>query len=165
MERVPDRIFCELIGYIQTLRDVKRMQQRSIVLYLTRKGLSPLVIHDDLVTTPGADAVSYSSVTRHLRDTVLISSNRPTPLPEPETQFDDCDHAILLTLAEQPFASVRELWRLTHLPRTIVHRRLTKSLGFRAGHLQLVPNLLPHSQKLDHMISSRELLTMLERQK
>jgi hypothetical protein len=73
------------------------MEQRSIVLYLARKGLSPLAIHDDLMTMLGADAVSYSSVTRYLRDAVFTSSNPPAPLPEPEAQFDDCDHAIMLS--------------------------------------------------------------------
>jgi hypothetical protein len=72
------------------------MEQRSIVLCLVRKGLSPLAIHDDPVTTLGADAVSYSSVTRYLRDAIFASSNPPTPLPQPEAQFDDCDHAIML---------------------------------------------------------------------
>jgi hypothetical protein len=76
------------------------MEQRSIFLYLARKGLSPLAIHDNLVPTLGKDAVSYSSVTRYLRDAVFASSNPPTSLPEPEAQFDDCDHAILLALAE-----------------------------------------------------------------
>jgi hypothetical protein len=51
MGRVPHRIFCEIIGYVRTFRDVTKMAQRSIVLYLARKGLSPLAIHDDLVTT------------------------------------------------------------------------------------------------------------------
>jgi hypothetical protein len=77
------------------------MEQRSIVLYLARKRLSPLAIHDDLVTTlnadADADAVSYSLVTRDLRDAVFTSSNPLTPLPEPEAQFDDCDHAIMLS--------------------------------------------------------------------
>jgi transcriptional regulator of acetoin/glycerol metabolism len=116
------------------------MEQRSIVLCLARKGLSPLAIHDDIVITLGADAdadaVSDSSVTRHLRDAVFASSNPRTDLSEPEAQFDDCDHAILLALAEQPFASVRELSRLIHLPRTTVHRRLTKSLEFRVRYLR-----------------------------
>jgi hypothetical protein len=159
------------MGDVQTFRDVKKMEQRSIVLYLARKGLSPLRIHDNLVTTLGADAhanadaVSYSSLTRYLRDAVFASSNPPTPLPEPEAQFDDCDHAILLALAEQPFGSVRELSRLIHLPRTTVHRRLTKSLGFRVRHLRWVPHLLSHSQKLDRVTLSQELLPMLEPQK
>jgi hypothetical protein len=115
MGRVPDRVFCEIIGYVQTLRDVKKREQRSIVLYLARNGFSPLGIHDDLVTTLGADAVSYSSATRYFRDAVFASSNPPTPLSEPEAQFDNCDHAILLALAEQPFASIRELSRLIDL--------------------------------------------------
>jgi hypothetical protein len=99
------------------LETLKKIEQRAIVLYLARKGLSSLAIHDDIVTTLGTDEVSYSSVTRYLRDAVFASSNPPTPFPEPEGQFDDCDHTPLLTLAEQPFASVRELSRLTHLPR------------------------------------------------
>jgi hypothetical protein len=165
MGRVPDRIFCEIISYVQTLRDVKKMEQRSIFLYPARKGLSPLAIHDNLVTTLGADAMSHSSVTCYLRDAVFASSNPPTPLSEPEAQFDNCDHAILLALAEQPFASVRELSRLIHLPRTTVHRRLTKSLAFRVRHLRWVPHLLSHSQKSDCLTLSQELLPMLERQK
>jgi hypothetical protein len=35
------------------------MDQQSIVLYLSRKGLSAVDIHDDLVVTLGAEAVSY----------------------------------------------------------------------------------------------------------
>jgi hypothetical protein len=73
------------------------MQQRSIVLSLATKGLSPLAIDDDLMTTLGADAVSYSSVTRYLRDAIFASSNQPTFLAELEAQFDDCDHAIMLS--------------------------------------------------------------------
>jgi hypothetical protein len=77
------------------------MEQRSIFLYLARKGLSPLAINDDLVTTLGADAnadaVSYSSVIRYLRNAVFASSNPPTPLPEPGAQFDDCDYVIILS--------------------------------------------------------------------
>jgi hypothetical protein len=165
MGTVPDWIFCDIIGYVQTLRDVKKMEQRSIVLYLARKGLSPLAIHDDLVTTLAEDAVSYSSVTRYLRDAVSASSNPPTPLPEPKAQFDDCDQAILLALTEHPFESVRESSRLSHRPRTTVHQRLTKSLRFRVRHLRWVPYLLSHSEKLNRVTLPQELLPMVERQK
>jgi hypothetical protein len=101
MGRAPDRIVCDIIGDVQTFSVVKKMEQQSIVVYLARKGLSPLAIHDDLVTTLGADAdadaVNSSSVTRYLRDPVFASSNPPTNLPAPEAQFDDCDHAIMLS--------------------------------------------------------------------
>jgi hypothetical protein len=119
------------------------------------------------MSTLGADedAVSYSSMTYYLRDAVFTCSNPPASLSEPQAEFDDCDHAILLALAEQTFASLRELSRLTHLLRTTVHRRLTKSLGFRVHHLGWVPNFFSHFQKPDRMTLSQELLPMLEQQK
>jgi hypothetical protein len=39
------------------------MDQQSIVLYLSRNGLSSVAIHDDFVATLGAEMVSYPSVT------------------------------------------------------------------------------------------------------
>jgi hypothetical protein len=42
----------------------------------------------------------------------------------------------LSALDENPFASVRQLSRLTHIPATTVYRRLTESLGFTARHLR-----------------------------
>jgi hypothetical protein len=100
------------------------MDQQLIVLYFSRKGLSAVTIHDDLVATLGAEAVSYPSVTRYLREAIFASSN-PDTLPLPEHYLDDSDQAILLAFADQPFTSIRELSRFTYLPRTTVHRRST----------------------------------------
>jgi hypothetical protein len=50
---------------------ISRMDQRSIVLYLHLKGLSAHAIHDDLVATLGPRAVTYSTVTGHLREAKL----------------------------------------------------------------------------------------------
>jgi hypothetical protein len=44
------------------------MDLRSIVLYLSRKGLSVTNIHFDIVHTVGSDAVDYSTQTLYLRD-------------------------------------------------------------------------------------------------
>jgi hypothetical protein len=85
------------------------MDQQSIVLYLSRKRLSAVGIHDNLVATLGAEAVSYPSVTRNLREAIFVSSNPPEPLPPPEHQLNDSDQAVFLALADQPFASIREL--------------------------------------------------------
>jgi hypothetical protein len=60
------------------------MYQQLIVFYLYRKGFSAFAIHDDLVTTLGAEAVSYPSVTRYLREARSASSNPPDPLSAPE---------------------------------------------------------------------------------
>jgi hypothetical protein len=92
------------------------MDQQSIVYYLSMKGFSTVVIHDDLVATLGAEAVSHPSLTHYLHEAIFASSNPPDPLPPPEHQLDDSDQAILLALANQPFALIRKLSRLTHLP-------------------------------------------------
>jgi hypothetical protein len=115
------------------------MDQQSVILYLSRKDLSTVAINDVFVATFGAEAVNYPSMTRYLREAVFASSNPPDPLPRPEHQLDDSDQAIFLALADQPFASIRELSRLTHVPRTTFHRRLLQSLRFRVRHLQWVP--------------------------
>jgi hypothetical protein len=62
MGRVPDRIFCEIIGYIQTFRKVKKTEQRSIVLDLARKGLSPLAIYYDLIVTTRSFSTDANTV-------------------------------------------------------------------------------------------------------
>jgi hypothetical protein len=116
------------------------MDQQLVVIYLSRRGLSAVIIHNNLVATLGAEAASYPSVTRYLREAIFSSSNPPDPSPPPEHQLDDSDQAILLALADQPFASIRESSRLTHRPRTTVHRRLMQSLGFCVRHLRWVPH-------------------------
>jgi hypothetical protein len=100
----------------QTFRNINQVDQRSIVLYLARKELSATAIHHDLVTTLGLEAVSYSSVTGYLRAAIFVWSNSHVNIPETEPQFDNFDQAVLLALAERPFASIQELGRLTHLP-------------------------------------------------
>jgi hypothetical protein len=80
------------------------MDQQAIVLCLSWKGLSAVAIHGDLVATLGAEAVSYPFVIPYLREAIFVSFNPPDPLPPPEHQLDDSDQAILLALADQPFA-------------------------------------------------------------
>jgi hypothetical protein len=98
-----------------------------------------VAIHDNLVATLGAEAVSYPSVTRYLPEVIFASSNPLDPLPPPEHQLDDSDQVILLALVDQPLASIRELSRLTHLPKPTVRRRLTHALRFHVRHLRWVP--------------------------
>jgi hypothetical protein len=92
-------------------------------------------IHDGTAATLGPDAVSYSSVTRHLREARFLLS-KPEPHPaDVQIDLDDLALAILAALEDGPFVSVRHLSRVTYLPSTTVYRRLTQSLGFVARHL------------------------------
>jgi hypothetical protein len=117
------------------------MDQRSIVLYLARKGLTAMEIYNDLVVTLEPDAKGSRSVTPFLHQAKFPWPNPPTAFSEENPSLDDSNEAILLALTEQPFASARQLSRLTHLPRSAVDRRLTQSLGCHVRHLRCVPVL------------------------
>jgi hypothetical protein len=140
------------------------MDQKSICLYFARKGFKAVAIHKELVATLGAEAVNYPSVTGYIRDTRLSPYTHPVTFSEPDPAPDDSNDAILLALVEQPFTSVRQLARLTHRPRSTVHRRLTQSLSFRVRHLRWVPHILSASQQLARVTHSRDLLRVLQRQ-
>jgi hypothetical protein len=123
------------------------MTQRPIVDYLSLKGMSAREIHDDIIVTLGPDAVSYSSVTRYLRE-ARFPPSKPEPHPaDVQRDLDDSDQAILAALEDGPFASVRQLSRLTHVPSKTVCRSLTQSLEFVARHLRWVPHALSDPQK------------------
>jgi hypothetical protein len=117
------------------------MMHRPIVAYFSLKRISAREIHEDIVVTIGPDAVSYSSVqfssvTRYLGE-ARSPPSKPETLPaDVQRDLDDSDQTILAALEDRPFASVRQLSQLTHLPSTIVYRRLTQSLGFVARHLR-----------------------------
>jgi hypothetical protein len=100
------------------------MTQSPIVAYLSLRGISAREIQDNIVVTLGLDAVSYSSVTRYLREAQFPPS-KPEPHPaDVQRDLNDSDQAILAALEDSPFAAVRQLSRLTHLPSTTVYRRL-----------------------------------------
>jgi hypothetical protein len=141
------------------------MAQRSIVAYLSLKGISVREIHDDIVATLGPDAVSYVSVTHDLREARFPPSKPESHPADVQRDFDDSDRVILTVLEDSPFASVRELSRLAHLPSTSVYRRLTQSLGFVARHLRWVPHALSDARKGERVNLSRRLLRMFEVQR
>jgi hypothetical protein len=138
------------------------MTQRPIVAYRSLEGMPAPEIHDDVVTTLGPDAWSYSSATRYFREAQFPPSDPEPHSADIQTNLGDSGQAILAALEDSPFASVRELSRLTHLPSTTVYRRLTQSLGFVAHHLRWVPHVLSDAQKGERVNPSRRLLRMLE---
>jgi hypothetical protein len=134
------------------------MTQRLIVAYLSLKGMSAREIHDDIVVTLGPDTVSYSSVTSYIRD-ARFPLSKPEPHPaDVQRDLGDSDQAVLAALEDSPFASVRQLSRLTHLPSTTVYHRLTQSLRFVAHHLRWIPHVLSDAQNGERVNLSRRLL-------
>jgi hypothetical protein len=82
------------------------------------KGLSARDIHNELVAVLGRDAIAYSIIasSRQQREFPAISSES---FDEPPTTI--IDDAILDTLDQQPFSSVKELAKLTYIPTTTVY--------------------------------------------
>jgi hypothetical protein len=141
------------------------MAQCSIVAYLSLKRMSARDIHDDIVATLWSDAVSYSSVTRCLRE-ARFPPSKPEPHPnDVQRDLDDSDQASLVALEDSPFASVQQLSRLTHLPSTAVYRRLTQLLGSVARHLRWVPHALSDPENGERVDLSWRVLRMLEVQR
>jgi hypothetical protein len=131
------------------------MMQRPIVAYLSLKGMLAREVHDDIVATLGPDAVPDRSAT-HDPGEARFPPSKPEPDPaDGQKDFDDSDQAILAALEDSPFASVRQLFRLTHLPSTTVYRRFIQSLGLVDGHLRWVPHALSDAQKGERVNLSR----------
>jgi hypothetical protein len=108
--------------------------------------MSTIDIHKDSEVTIVPDAIGDSTVTEYLRETQVTRSSEPTPI----SIEDECqrliDKAILLALAEEPFASIRRIASRTLIPRTTVYRHLVGSLGMTLKHLRWVPERLSPQQ-------------------
>jgi hypothetical protein len=65
--------------------------------------------------------MSYATLTRWLREVAFLSAVEEPPESLVTRNRDEVDDAILLVLAEQPFASVRDLSRLTRILRILMH--------------------------------------------
>jgi hypothetical protein len=136
------------------------MTQRPVVADLSLKGMSASEIHNEIIITLGPVAVSYNAGPRYFRE-ARFPPSKPEPHPaDVQRDLDDSDQAILTALEDRPFASVRQLSQLTHLPSTTVYRRLTQSLRFMARHLRWVPHALSDAQKGERVNLSRRLLRM-----
>jgi hypothetical protein len=106
--------------------------------------------------------VEYSPITRCLRVAEFPLWTEEVSDADDRKPTDDADEAILSTLNESPFAPLRQLSRLTHLPPMTVYRRLTQAFVFTAHYLRWVPHALSDVPKAQRMTLSRWLLRMLE---
>ena len=70
-------------------------------------------------------------------------------------------HALKLS----PFSSVREIAKVTHIPKSTVFDILTKQLHYVSKHLRWIPHFLTPSQLLKRVTQSKELLKVLREAK
>jgi hypothetical protein len=112
------------------LRSVISMDQQLIVMYLSLKDLNAAEIHNDLIATLKGEAKSYRTVAYYLRKPSFLSPKTSHPSESPTPIIDESDEAILLALFEDPFTSVWQLARRTHLHTSTVYDHLIHKLGF-----------------------------------
>jgi hypothetical protein len=126
---------------------ISLMDQKAIVFYFHMRGMSLDSIHEDLVRVLGENAVAYSTVTKYVRSEKFPPKNDGPPSQPISVEPGPVDQAILTALADEPFSSVRELSRLTCLPRSTVHRHSTESFHFRIQHPRWIPDLVNPGQE------------------
>jgi hypothetical protein len=97
------------------------MDRKAIVLYLHMRRMWLDAVHGDQMRELGQNAVTYSTVTKYVRSKKFPPKNDGPPSEPMTVEPGPVDQAILTTLADCPFSSVRELSRLTCLPRSTVH--------------------------------------------
>jgi hypothetical protein len=67
------------------------LDQKPIVFYLWMKGMALDVIHDDLVSTLGKDAVPYSTVTKYTRSAQFSGRKEATAPEAPDLERSPVD--------------------------------------------------------------------------
>ena len=72
---------------------------------------------------------------------------------------------ILKTLAEHPYASVRQIGKLTGIPKSTVFDALTRKLHYKLYHLRWIPHSLNSDQKENRVELSKLLLETIQRAK
>jgi hypothetical protein len=140
----------------------------SIVMNLHLKGLSAKVkakakdVHTKLPQVLGSDAVTSPTVTKYMRNDAIWQNES-----EAEDRAEDQDlsityNAIMEAFEIMPFASIRQIAKMTFIPPTAIFRRLAKSPHFVLKRLRWIPHRLSDLQKQIRVIMSKELLELFE---
>ena len=136
-----------------------------IVLYLKKKGLTPEQIHKEINETLGPKTIAYSTVTKYFRKE-LFASDKKTSENIDKKMIDEKNQILVENaLKIFPFASVREIAKMTGIPKSSVYRVLTEQLNYVNRHLKWIPHSLNSSQLIQRKDLSNELLNILKQYK
>jgi hypothetical protein len=141
------------------------MDQQSIVMYLSLKGLNAVEIDNNLAATLKGEAKSYGIVAYYLRKPSFSSLKTPQSSESPAPILNESDEAILLALSEESLASVLQLARRTNLHPFTVYDHLTHKRGLTVRSLRWVQHLLSEADKHTRAQLSFELFEMFQHQK
>jgi len=138
------------------------MDVAPIVLFLAKKSMNATEIYQEINAVLGEKTISYSSVTRYLRERSFRDSSAA---PDPEVDFDApnlVEQAIQEALDERPFSSLRQLAKRILVPMSTVRYHLVNCMGYKLKHVRWVPHTLSTGQKTARVERSRDLLSVLQ---
>jgi len=142
-----------------------KIEQRAIIKYLQKKGLSPKEIHEDMVSVLGDDAPSYQIVKNWCRDFRCgKESCHQAPGAGPSTTA--CTpvniDAVHDTIMADRRVMVQQLSDILHISVGSVETIVHEHLGFRKVAARWVPKMLSLDQKQNKVQCSRAGLELME---
>ena len=141
------------------------MEQRSVIYFLSRKGMKTKDIKTELDQVYQDQALSLSEVYYWKRMFVLGRAdlnNIPSPGRTPD---EGIDSSILLVLEKNPRATAHQIASKLGIAVSTVTSHLTENLGFKWLHLHWIPHFLNAQQKDFRVKTSKEMLVLLKRAK
>ena len=126
------------------------------------KGMSAKDIHNDMKGTLGGNCISYSTVCKYLREKSFNSASSMNNNISNLNNDQNIDIRILEVLDKEPYASIRQIAKITGIPNTTVYRHLIEILGYQNKLLKWVPHILTVEIKKQRVDKSMQLLKILQ---
>lgn len=142
-----------------------KIEQRAVIKYLFKKGLTPKNIHNDMTETLGESAPSYTTVKKWVaefkrgRESIEDDprSGRPTTSTTPENIHKVCD-----LILENRRLTIKEIADTIGISYERTQNIIINELGFSKVSARWVPRLLSVEQKRIRLTNSRDCLEMFE---
>ena len=131
---------------------------KSIIFFLHTEGKNATEIYQEIYAWFPSECPSYSSITWFLRKEKWTVTSKPSTISEKSQHMEEEMNQISDILKDYPYASVRQIERLTGIPKSTVFNILTNSLKYTSRHLKWVPHLLNSEQKKNRVDLSKRLL-------
>lgn len=144
---------------------MEKIEHRAVIKYLNKKGLPPKDIHQDMVSTLGESAPSYSSVKKWVaefkRGRESIKDDPRSGRPTSSTTKENIDKICDLVLGDRRL-TIGKIAEITNISYGRVQHIITEELGFHKVSARWVPRLLSAEQKRVRYTISRDCLELFE---
>ncbi len=135
---------------------------RSIVYFLSMQGKSPTQIQEEINHTYNTNIISYSTITKYLRQRICAQNNNPSENSDIILKRNLQQELILGALQDNPYSSIRQIAYMTGIPKSSVYEILTTQLMYQIKRLRFIPHFLNSHQKAQRVKLSKCLLQTLE---